>query len=121
MNRHLHATQKVHQVFKCGIAGWVTPTGDGDTFKGTAHQLEVSEHIIRHITQIFETSVAFPDKIGAVITPDRKRQAVFAAKRFGFLFLADSLKVTVFTESLAVQTGPATDIYSQVCHDYVLF
>ena len=121
MDRHLHAAQKIHKVFERRITGRVTASGYRDPLQVSSHQLQVAEHIICHIPEIFEPGIVFTNKIGAVVTPDRKRQAVFTAEGFRLFFLADPLKVTVFTEAPAVQTGPASDIDSQVCHNYVLF
>jgi len=113
MEGSLHAAEEFNQFIEPGIAAGVPATADGDPFKIPAFSLKVCKRFIRYRLEILEPAILFPDTAGAVITPFLERQAVSAPKR---LDTPDFLKITIFAESAAVDTGAPSNIHGQLCH-----
>jgi hypothetical protein len=113
VERSLHAAEEFNQFIETGIAAGIPATADGDPFKIPAFSLKVSKRFVRDCLEILKPAVLFPDTAGTVITAFFKRQTVSAPK---WLDTTDFLKITIFAESAAVDTGAPSNIHGQMCH-----
>jgi hypothetical protein len=113
MEGSLHAAEEFNQFIEPGIAAGIPATADGDPFKIPAFSLKVCECFVCDRLQILKPAILFPDTAGTVITSFFERQAVSAAKG---LDPPNFLKITIFAESAAVDTGASSDIHGQLCH-----
>jgi hypothetical protein len=115
MEGSLHAAEEFNQFIEPGITAGIPATADGDPFKVPAFTLKVCKRFIRDCLEILKPAVLFLDTTGTVITPFLERQAVSASKR---LDTTNLLKITIFAESAAVDTGAPSNINDQLCHLY---
>jgi hypothetical protein len=115
MEGSLHAAKEFNQFIEPGIAAGIPTTADGYPFKIPTFSLKVSKRFIRNCLEILKPAVLFLDTAGTVITAFFERQTVSAPK---WLDTTDFLKITIFAESAAVDTGAPSNIHGQQCHQW---
>jgi hypothetical protein len=113
VERSLHAAEEFNQFIEPGIAAGISAAADGDPFKIPAFSLKVSKRFVRDCLEILKPAVLFPDTAVTVIIAFFNRQTVSAPK---WLDTTDFLKITIFAESAAVDTGAPSNIHGQLCH-----
>jgi hypothetical protein len=115
MQRSLHAAEEFNQFIEPRIAARIPTAADGDPFKIPAFSLKVCKRFVRDCFEILKSAILFLDTTGTVITPFFERQTVSAPK---WLDTTNFLKITIFAESAAVDTGAPSNIHGQLYHLY---
>jgi hypothetical protein len=113
MERNLHTGEKLNEVCEFRVAAWIPSSTDSDSVKIGSHPLEVSQRFLPNLAKRLPAPVIFPNTPAAVITAYLVGRAMDTPEGPGLLHM---LKITIFTEPPAVDTGPSPDINGQLYH-----